>query len=79
MQARPNSLSDVATRSDSLERFGRELADWLHTLRTLGSRPALRRHHRRRDAGRLRRPALRAHRRPTGAILPGGYFDGERY
>ena len=41
MQARPNSLSEVATRSDSLERFGRELADWLHTLRTLGSRPAL--------------------------------------
>ena len=28
-------------RADSLECFGRELADWLHTLRALGSRPAL--------------------------------------
>jgi hypothetical protein len=31
----------VAARADSLARFGRELADWLHTVRTLGSRPAL--------------------------------------
>jgi hypothetical protein len=41
MQARPQSLAEVAVRSDSLERFGRELADWLHTVRALGSRPAL--------------------------------------
>jgi hypothetical protein len=41
MQARPASLAEVAVRADSLERFGRELADWLHTLRGLGSRPAL--------------------------------------
>ena len=41
MQNRPTSLAEVATRADSLERFGRELADWLHTLRSLGSRPAL--------------------------------------
>jgi hypothetical protein len=34
-------LAEVAARSDSLARFGRELADWLHTVRTLGSRPAL--------------------------------------
>jgi hypothetical protein len=31
----------VAARADSLARFGRELADWLHTVRTLGSRSAL--------------------------------------
>jgi hypothetical protein len=41
VQARPSSLAEVAVRADSLERFGRELADWLHTLRALGSRPAL--------------------------------------
>ena len=41
MQNRPTSLAEVAARADSLERFGRELADWLHTLRSLGSRPAL--------------------------------------
>ena len=41
MQNRPASLAEVAARADSLERFGRELADWLHTLRALGSRPAL--------------------------------------
>lgn len=41
MQARPTSLAEVAARADSLGRFGRELADWLHTLRALGSRPAL--------------------------------------
>ena len=41
MQPRPANLAEVAARADSLARFGRELADWLHTLRTLGSRPAL--------------------------------------
>jgi hypothetical protein len=41
MQPRPQTLAEVAARSDSLARFGRELADWLHTVRTLGSRPAL--------------------------------------
>lgn len=41
MQARPTRLAEIAERADSLERFGRELADWLHTLRGLGSRPAL--------------------------------------
>jgi hypothetical protein len=41
VQARPSSLAEVAVRADSLECFGRELADWLHTLRALGSRPAL--------------------------------------
>jgi hypothetical protein len=41
VQARTSSLAEVAVRADSLERFGRELADWLHTLRALVSRPAL--------------------------------------
>jgi hypothetical protein len=41
MQRRPQTLAEVAARSDSLVRFGQELADWLHTVRTLGSRPAL--------------------------------------
>ena len=41
MQPRPQTLAEVASRADSLARFGRELADWLHTVRTLGSRPAL--------------------------------------
>ncbi len=41
MQTRPHTLAEVADRADSLERFGRELADWLHTVRTLTSRPAL--------------------------------------
>lgn len=41
MQLRPTSLAEVAARAESLERFGRELADWLHTLRATGSRPAL--------------------------------------
>ncbi|MBC8010638.1 MAG: hypothetical protein H7067_11145 [Burkholderiales bacterium] len=41
MQLRPATLAEVAGRADSLGRFGRELADWLHTLRGLGSRPAL--------------------------------------
>jgi hypothetical protein len=41
MQTRPQTLAEVAARADSLARFGHELADWLHTVRTLGSRPAL--------------------------------------
>lgn len=41
MQPRPHTLAEVAVRADTLVRFGSELADWLHTVRTLGSRPAL--------------------------------------
>lgn len=41
MQARPQTLAEVADRADSLSRFGHELADWLRAVRTLGSRPAL--------------------------------------
>lgn len=61
MQARPTSLAEVAARADSLERFGRELADWLHTLRSLGSRPAL-------AATIAEAPALLAGRFPEGAL-----------
>ncbi len=43
LQLRPSTLAEIAVRADSLARFGRELADWLHTLRARGSRPALRR------------------------------------
>jgi len=38
---RPQTLRDVAARSRSLSDFGREFQDWLHTLRTLRSRPAI--------------------------------------
>lgn len=41
MQPRPSTLAEIAVRADSLARFGRKLADWLHTLRVCGSRPAL--------------------------------------
>ncbi|HEY9250562.1 MAG TPA: hypothetical protein VIO38_15590 [Rariglobus sp.] len=34
-------MAEVAVRAETLVHFGRELADWLHTVRTLGSRPAL--------------------------------------
>lgn len=61
MQSRPSSLAEVATRADSLERFGHELADWLHTLRALGSRPAL-------AASIADAPVLLAGRFPEGAL-----------
>lgn len=38
---RPQTLRDVAARSRSFADFGREFQDWLHTLRTLRSRPAI--------------------------------------
>jgi hypothetical protein len=41
LQLRPGTLAEIAVRADSLARFGRELADWLHMLRAWGSRPAL--------------------------------------
>ena len=61
MQSRPTTLAEIAVRSDSLERFGRELADWLHTLRSLGSRPAL-------AATIADAPALLAGRFPEGVL-----------
>jgi hypothetical protein len=41
MQTRPQTLAEVAARADSITRFGHELADWLRSVRTVGSRPAL--------------------------------------
>lgn len=41
MNDRPKSLHEIAVRAENLDHFGRELADWLHTLRTLRSRAAL--------------------------------------
>ncbi len=38
MNARPQTLHEVATRAETLAHFGQEFADWLHTLRTLHSR-----------------------------------------
>jgi hypothetical protein len=61
MQNRPTSLAEVAARADSPERFGRELADWLHTLRALGSRAAL-------ASTIADAPALLAGRFPEGAL-----------
>jgi hypothetical protein len=41
MNERPQSLHEVASRAETLAHFGREFADWLHTLRTLPSRPQI--------------------------------------
>ena len=38
---RPRTLREVAARSRGFADFGREFQDWLHTLRTLRSRPAI--------------------------------------
>lgn len=61
MQPRPTTLAEIAARADSLARFGRELADWLHTLRACGSRPAL-------VAAIKDEPALLAGKFPEGAL-----------
>jgi hypothetical protein len=61
MQARPITLAEIADRADSLARFGRELADWLHEVRARGSRPAL-------AATIADAPALLAERFPEGAL-----------
>lgn len=39
MATRPESLKEVAERSDSLREFGLNLRDWLHELRRISSRP----------------------------------------
>ncbi|MEY2878256.1 MAG: hypothetical protein RLZZ15_636 [Verrucomicrobiota bacterium] len=41
MNDRPKSLREIAARAEDLDHFGREFADWLHTLRTLHTRAAL--------------------------------------
>jgi hypothetical protein len=61
MNGRPQSLAEVAARSDTLERFGREFQDWLHTVRSTRSRPAI--------ATMLASiPALLRHRFPEGSV-----------
>ncbi len=39
MKDRPKTLREIAERAEDLSHFGREFADWLHTLRTLSSAP----------------------------------------
>lgn len=39
MTNRPASLREIAERSEDISQFGREFADWLHTVRTLKSTP----------------------------------------
>lgn len=41
MTERPQNLAEIAQRADSLEHFGYEFADWLHTIRRTHSRKAL--------------------------------------
>jgi len=41
MKDRPKSLREIAERAEDLPQFGREFADWLHTLRTLRSAPQI--------------------------------------
>jgi hypothetical protein len=39
--SRPETLAEVAAQSASLEEFGRNLRDWLHSVRLFSSRPQL--------------------------------------
>ena len=41
MNDRPKTLHEISTRAGDLSHFGHEFADWLHTLRTLRTRPQL--------------------------------------
>jgi len=41
MNERPETLAQVAQRAESLEHFGHEFADWLHTVRGARSRSRL--------------------------------------
>lgn len=41
MKPRPHTLREIAARAEDLSHFGREFADWLHTVRTLSCRPRL--------------------------------------
>jgi hypothetical protein len=61
MTLRPQSLSEVAERAEDLTHFGREFADWLHTLRTLRSRTQI-------LAAIASKPALLRPRFPEGHI-----------
>lgn len=58
---RPRSARSVATRSRSLEEFGRNLRDWLHELRRVTTRAGL-------AAACARRPRRLAEVFPDGAL-----------
>ena len=61
MNDRPQTLREIATRAENLSHFGHEFADWLHTLRTLRTRPQL-------AAAIAGEPALLRKRFPEGAV-----------
>jgi hypothetical protein len=41
MTDRPKTLREISLRAEDLKHFGFEFADWLHTVRTLRTRPQL--------------------------------------
>ena len=61
MNDRPKSLHEVSSRAEDLAHFGHEFADWLHTVRTLRSRPLL-------ISAITKVPILLRDRFPEGAI-----------
>ena len=61
MNDRPKNLHEISIRAEDLAHFGREFADWLHTVRTLRSRPLL-------ASAITREPELLRERFPEGAI-----------
>ncbi len=61
MNDRPKTLREIAARTNNLIRFGHEFADWLHTVRTLRTRPQL-------AAAIADKPALLRERFPEGAV-----------
>lgn len=61
MSPRPQTLSEVAAQSDSLEEFGRHFRDWLHELGNHSSRPQV-------EAAILQEPRRLARRFEQGNV-----------
>ena len=61
MTSRPLTLHQVAERSDTLEDFGHNFQDWLHTVRTFTSRPRV-------EAAVREAPARLTRRFPEGQV-----------
>lgn len=61
MTPRPKSLREIAARAEDLSHFGREFADWLHTLRAGVSSPEA-------AAAIAEEPSLLRDRFPDGAV-----------
>ena len=61
MTDRPKTLREISNRAEDLRHFGFEFADWLHTVRTLRSRPQL-------VAAITEEPILLRERFPEGAV-----------